>query len=92
MEYIKYTREEIKLLMDTLGPYPYNKVKHLSMACIQACNDIENPAQSFRSSYIYRPVQRKVIFQETLDNMPLYINDKSTTMRIIANWRLSIAK
>jgi len=34
----------------------------------------------------------KIIFKETLENMPIYINDENSINALAARWRLKIAK
>jgi hypothetical protein len=96
MEYTKYTREDLKLLMDTLGPLLYLEVRDIIRSYDLAIMGSDGVvAACFFNTCLYTNVPRKqsqLLFHETLDNVPLYINAKDPVMRAVANWRLTIAK
>jgi len=96
MKCAQYTREDLKLLMDTLGPLLYLEVRDIirsyDLAIMGSDGDV---AAGFFSTCLSTNVPRKqfqLLFHETLDQMPLHVNDKDPVMRAIAKWRLTIAK
>jgi hypothetical protein len=98
MEYIRYTREEICILEGNLGPLYYLQVRDL----VSACNVVTEEKADEEVAYMFLSAclsagrlsreSIELLFHETLDNVPLYINAKDPVMRAVAKWRLAIAR
>lgn len=97
MKYIEYTREDLKLLVDTLGPYRHADVKHIAQTCGKAIKaPVKDTAQAFFNACLYSADVSKgqhwVLFHTDLEDIPLNINDDDSIIALIARWRLTIAK
>jgi hypothetical protein len=97
MIYIQYTRKDLEILLGILGPYSNMIVRYIARACEKALKKSEeNIAPTFFSvclySYYISKKEYQLLFQKTLENVPLHINDKNPIIQAIAKWRLTIAK
>lgn len=81
--------------MDTLGPILYSEVRDIIRSYNIAIEIVDGDmARDFFSTCLFNiPVKQiRLLFHETLDNVPLYVNDKDPVMQAVAKWRLTIAK
>jgi len=79
-----FSEEELSVLAEDLG---YTSIEKISQA-----GDWLDQAGSFRMKPAPLDIRKKKILQDSLENMPLYINADSKSLRTIASWRLKIAR
>lgn len=97
IEYNKYSREDLLILLGILDPMPYLAVRHLALDCKVACKQCDKEvAETFFNYTLHSHATTRdqlwLLYHEPIDNVPLYVNDKDPTVTAIAKWRLRIAK